>query len=137
MGKWILTALLCSVAGGAPAQTPQKMDEIRISGRVAPATLVGNMWREQFDDVKGYYRLSNGATMRLARWGSYMFADIDGLPRTRLVAASPYEFVALDDTMKINIDADSGPNNDAVIQLAVPRVAGNPASGFVRLTASR
>lgn len=137
MKQWILAALMCSVAGGAPAQTPQKMEEIRISARVAPSSLVGNIWKEEFDEVKGYYRLSNGKTMRLSRWGSYMFADIDGIGRTRLVAVTPYEFMALDESMKINIDAASAPYNDAVIALAIKRVAGDPAAGVVRLTASR
>lgn len=137
MGKWIVAALLCSLAGGAPAQTTQKMDEIRVSARVAPASLVNNLWKAEFDEVKGYYRLSNGKTMRLSRWGSYMFAEIDGIPRTRLVALTPYEFVALNESMRINIDAESGPYNDAIIALSVARVAGDPAAGFVRLTASR
>lgn len=138
MGKWIMAALLCSVAGGAPAQAPAKMDEILVSGKVEPSRLVNNLWKDEFDsEVKGYYRLSNGKTMRLARRGSTMFAEMDGIPRTRLVAVGPYEFVAMDQTMKIDIDAGNWPYVDAVIALAVPRVAGQPATGFVRLTASR
>ncbi len=145
MSKWILAALLCSVAASAAGQAPTaqaaaqaSIDEVRVSTPriVLPETL-RNMWPEEFDAIKGDYKLSNGKWVRLSMWGNRMYARIDGRPRTQLIAVTPYEFVALNESMKLSIDTWSPHANTAVIVLADQRLAGQPGYDFTRLTASR
>lgn len=153
MSKWAMAALLCGVAGACPAQNSSQgvpgpitqearaalqMDEIRVStARIALPPTRRNMWADEFDEVKGDYKLSNGKWMRLSMWGNRMYARIDGMPRTQLVAVSPYEFVALDETMKVSVDTESSANLHAVILLASRELASGPAIVTERLTASR
>jgi hypothetical protein len=109
------TQILMAVAGAfcavATAQTAPELDPVRIT---APSTQIElppqlrNMWTDEFDQIKGTYYLSNGKTMQLSMWGNRMYAKIDGMQKTQLVAASPYVFVALDKRMKIMVeDPDS------------------------------
>ncbi len=143
MKRVILAALLCSAIPGAPAQVlpepvPVQMEEIRVStSRIALPDRLRDMWPEEFEEVKGDYKLSNGKWMRLSTWGNRMYAHVDGMPRTQLVALSPYEFVALNETMKISVDTSLPTINNAVVLLTTERVAGLPAPDYVRLTASR
>lgn len=145
MSKWILAALLCSVAtsaaGQAPAPQPAaqpSMEEVRVSTpRIVLPDTRRNVWPDEFDEIKGDYKLSNGKWMTLSMWGQRMYARIDGRPRTQLIAVSPYEFVALNETMKVSIDTWAPRANTAVIVLADRRLAGLPGYDFTRLTASR
>lgn len=142
MNKVIFAALLCGVAGDAMAQTAPPVDEVRITRPQVRIDLPAerrNVWADEFDQVKGTYYLSNGKTMELSMWGNRMYAKIDGMPRSQLVAASPYVFVALDEQMKITIDGDEVPGrNMAEVILQTPSLAGTSGvRELTRLVASR
>jgi hypothetical protein len=145
MRPFIMAFLLCSASPASLAQVPselapaaQQMEEIRVStARIALPELRRNMWPDEFDEIKGEYRLSNGKSMRLISWGNRMYAAIEGLPRTQLVAVAPYDFVALDQTMKLSVDNGAPSGTTAVILLSNRRLAGLSSPDFTRLTASR
>jgi hypothetical protein len=142
MKKLILAVTLGALSTLAMGQTEPAVEEIRISAGLPRIELPGdlrNVWANEFDQVKGTYRLSNGKTMLLSMWGNRMYAKIDGTPRSQLVAASPYVFVARDLQMKIrigNIDA-AGPIT-AEVMLAKPNWAGTTSEDtLIRLIATR
>ncbi len=142
MNKLIFGGLLCGFAGDAMAQSAPVVDEVRITRplvRIDLPTERRHVWTDEFDQVKGTYYLSNGKTMELSMWGNRMYARIDGMPKSQLVAASPYVFVALDEQMKITIDENEVPGrNTAEVILQTPRVAGSTgALELTRLVASR
>ena len=142
MKKLMMVVVLASAAAGTPAQTAQVVDEVRITRPIERIELPQerrNMWADEFDEVKGQYRLSNGKKMEIGMLGKNMVVTIDGMPRSRLVAASPYVFVALDKKLKITIDENDpyGPRG-AVVLMVVPRlVSDTSVNDVVRLVASR
>jgi hypothetical protein len=142
MNKMILALLLGCLASDTVAQDAPPIGEVRISRPVLQIDLPSerrNVWIDEFDQIKGSYRLSNGKTMQLWMWGNRMYARIDGMPRSQLVAASPYVFVALDEKLKISIDenADSG-RNEAEIIMNIPRLTGTTVvPEWTRLVARR
>lgn len=142
MKTLLFCAAISAACAGAMAQSQIAVDEIRIAGTLNRFELprdLRNVWHDEFDQVKGSYRLSNGKTMQLQMWGNRMYAKIDGMPRAQLVAASPYSFVGLNRQMIINIsDVDSAGPITAEILLAGPAMAGTaPDNTVVRLMASR
>ncbi len=141
MNKLVLLAALGTLAGSASAQAPA-IDEVRITRPVAEINLPAekrNVWVDEFDEIKGTYYLSNGKTMQLWMWGNRMYAKIDGMPKSQLVAASPFEFVALDQQLSIKIDATAASGrNEAQLVMLVPRMAGTTViKELTRLVASR
>jgi hypothetical protein len=142
MKRLILAAALIALPAAAFAQSQVAVDEIRISGAASRIELpdqLRNVWADEFDQVKGTYRLSNGKTMQLGMWGNRMYAKVDGMPRTQLVAATPYMFVGLDRSMRIRItDIDSAGPINAEVLLSTPALAGNTTDmTLTRLVASR
>ncbi|MEJ7805699.1 MAG: hypothetical protein WKG03_07240 [Telluria sp.] len=142
MNKLMVMALLASAAAGTAAQTAPAVGEVRITRPVERIELPverRNMWADEFDQVKGQYRLSNGKTMELSLWGNRMYASIDGMPRSQLVAASPYVFVALDKKLKITIDEDNPYGaHGAELLMVVPRLVSDTTVLEVRrLVATR
>ena len=139
MKKTILVAALVALSAPALAQTEPVLGEIRISGALLRIELpeeVRNVWQDQFDEVKGSYRLSNGKTMQLSMWGNRMYAKIDGMARMQLVASAPYDFVGLDQQIKIRItDIDGSGPIAAEVLLMVPTLAGTAT--VTRLVAGR
>ncbi|MBQ5946480.1 hypothetical protein [Massilia sp. ST3] len=134
-----LGALL--VAPAVTAQTSQP--EVRVSAS-APRMVqpgLGNIWYEEFDMVKGDYALSNGKAMQLSMWGNRMYANIDGMGRTQLVALSPYSFVSRDQQLRIEIadpSLSASTRLDALVMMPA-RFAGRDAGPgeFVTLVAQR
>ena len=142
MKKLILVASLGLLSAIATAQTKPPIEEIRISGALSRIELpmdLRNVWADEFDQVKGTFRLSNGKNMDLTMWGNRMYAKVDGMPRTQLVAASPYVFVALDKQMKIKIDDLDKPGPiTAEVLMYTPALADRSIeSTLTRLVASR
>jgi hypothetical protein len=142
MKKLILASTLGVLSALASAQTAPAIEEIRISGALSRIELpeqLRNVWADEFDQVKGTYRLSNGKNMDLVMWGNRMYAKVDGMPRTQLVAASPYVFVGLDRQIKIKInDLDRAGPITADVLMYVPQVAGHTTEPtLTRLVASR
>ena len=137
-----MMVVLASATAGTTAQPVPVVDEVRITRPIERIELPQekrNMWADEFDEVKGQYRLSNGKKMEIGMRGNHMVAMIDGMPRSRLVAASPYVFVALDKKLKITIDENDpyGPRG-VVVLMVVPRlVSDTSVNETIRLVASR
>jgi hypothetical protein len=93
---------LCAVASAQTASDPVRITAPSTGIELPPQ--LRNMWTDEFDQIKGSYYLSNGKTMQLSMWGNRMYAKIDGMQKTQLVAVSPYVFVALDKRMKIMVE---------------------------------
>lgn len=141
MKKLILVIALGTLAPAASTQTQPTVEEIRISAglpRIELPDELHNVWQDEFDQIKGTYRLSNGKTMQLSMWGNRMYAKVDGTPRKQLAAVTPYIFVARDLQMKIrigNVDAD-GPITADII-LAEPNIADASRGAAPALIATR
>jgi hypothetical protein len=141
MKRFILAAAVAALPVLAFAQDATSIEAIRVSGALSrielPAQL-RNVWADEFDQVKGTYYLANGKTMQLSMWGNRMYAKIDGMDRSQLVAASPYEFVGLDRKMRIRIgDVESSGPITAEITMFVPNVADANEGTWTRLMATR
>ena len=138
----VVVVLLATTAAGTAAQTAAPVDEVRITRPLVRIELPQqrhNLWANEFDTVKGLYHLSNGKKMELSMWGNRMYASIDGMPRTQLIAATPYSFVARDAKLQITIDENDpyGPRGAEVV-LAVPRLVSDAtAYELTRLVAHR
>lgn len=114
------------------------MDEIRFStARIALPERLRNIWPEEFHEIKGEYRLSDGKSMRLSMWGNCMYASIDSMARTQQVAVTPHDFVAVNQTMKVRVDNSGSNVTRAAILLLRRRLAGIDGLDLTRLTASR
>ncbi len=142
MKKLMMAILMASAAAGTGAQTEPVVDEVRITRPIERIELPrerNNMWASEFDEVKGQYRLSNGKKMELRLQGNHMYATIDGMPRSRLVAASPYVFVALDEKLKITVDEKDpyGPRGVELLMVVPRQVADTTVYEVQRLVASR
>jgi len=142
MKRFILAAAVAALPVLAFAQTQQPIEAIRVSGahqRIELPDQLRNVWPEQFEQVKGTYYLSNGKTMQLSMWGNRMYAKIDGMQRSQLVAATPYEFVGLDRQMRIRIDDVEGRGPlTAEILLLTPSLSDAGGEGtLTRLIATR
>lgn len=141
MKKLILVIAVGALSAAAVAQTQPAADEIRISAGLSRIELpeeLHNVWQDEFDQVKGTYRLSNGKTMQLSMWGNRMYAKIDGSPRRQLAAVTPYVFVARDLQMKIRIGnvESTGPITADVI-LSEPAMANTAPGAVPPLVAAR
>lgn len=142
MNKLMMAILLAGASAGTAAQTAPTVDEVRISRPLAHIQLPQerhNMWADEFDQVKGQYRLSNGKKMEIGMWGKHMVVTIDGMPRKLLVAASPYVFVAQDEKLKITIDENDpyGPHGAQVLMVVPRLVSGTLVDEVTRLVATR
>lgn len=94
--------------------TPQPSTAVQISG-VPPAPY--RMDRDEADDVKGVYQLSNGKYMRVSMRGNRLVAEIDGERRTNLVPVGPKVFVAPgSDTVVAFDEPADGRMNDVVLR---------------------
>lgn len=102
-----LLVLLGGLCAGAHAQAP--VESVTVPGapqRFYLPTHKYDIWYDEFDQIKGTYRLSNGKTLELSLWGNRMYAQVQGMPRRQLVAAAPYSFVSRDRLMKITLDVE-------------------------------
>lgn len=91
-----------SHASAQDAQAPVPASAaVQIPG-VAPAPY--RLSRDEADDVKGIYLLSNGKYMRVTSSGHRLVAKIDGERRTNLVPAGPKVFIAAATDTVISFD---------------------------------
>lgn len=81
-----------AAAFAAPAPTPAA------AATVMEVQLVnGSAYKlrpAEFDGVQGSYQLDNGATLRVSAEHRRLYAEIDGAPRTELLAVGENTFVA-------------------------------------------
>ncbi|NML62901.1 hypothetical protein HHL21_17815 [Massilia sp. RP-1-19] len=104
-----------SQAAAQDAQAaPQSSTAVQISG-VSPAPY--RMDREEAEEVKGIYQLSNGKYMRVATRGNRLVAEIDGERRSNLVPVGHKVFVApVTDTVVAFDEPADGRMNDVVLR---------------------
>ena len=94
--------------------TAQPSTAVQISG-VSPAPY--RMEREEINDVKGVYQLSNGKYMRVSMRGNRLVAEIDGERRANLEPVGPKVFVAPATDMVVAFDEPAdGRMNDVVLR---------------------
>ena len=141
MKKLIVILTIALLPSIAEAQSEQRVEEVRVSAaapRFALPAQRRNMWATEFEQVQGAYTLSNGKTMQLSQWGNRMYAKIDGMPRTQLIAETPWVFVARDEHMKIYVDTVTGARIQAQVLMITPqRLSGIGNSVVTRLVAHR
>ena len=107
-----------AVFSQASAQTqgvaPQPSTAVQISGvPLKPYRMV----REEAEDAKGVYQLSNGKYMRVSMRGNRLVAEIDGERRTDLVPVGAKVFVApATDTVVAFDEPANGQMNDVVLR---------------------
>jgi hypothetical protein len=100
-------------AQDAPA-APQASTAVQISG-VPPAPY--RMNREEAEEVKGLYQLSNGQYMRVATRGNRLVAEILGVSRSKLVPVGHKVFIAPNtDTVVAFDEPADGRMNDVVLR---------------------
>jgi hypothetical protein len=135
----MLACASCALAGAQEARPPQ---EVRVTGtpeRISLPPQLRNVWYEEFDAVDGQYALSNGRRMALSMWGNRMYADIDGIGKMQLVAASPYVFIGLRQQVRIVVDEpDASGRINATVLIPAQLLSSTAVPGeFVELLAQR
>jgi len=56
----------------------------------------------ELDDILGQYNMVDGKTLTISNSGRRIFAKLEGLPKTQLVAAAPNRLVAKDGKMEVD-----------------------------------
>ncbi|HEY5801240.1 MAG TPA: hypothetical protein VIT92_13525 [Burkholderiaceae bacterium] len=118
-----IAATAPAMAQSQPATSPPSDETVSVR---APQIIelprqLNQMWPNEFEEISGIYTLSNGKHMVLSMDGTRMYATIDGGRRTRIVAESPYVFIARDKQFKIVVmDPALQRVADADLRLIVP-----------------
>ena len=92
MKKWI-TAILLTASVSAAAQ---------------------GMKSNEFNDFRGQYQLDNGRQLTMTSEGKRQIAEIDGIGRVEVVAASDTTFVAKDGSLTLQFERWKNGNVTAV-----------------------
>jgi hypothetical protein len=107
MKATILTALLCALPCLVAAQSVEKGEStVRVPAPLSidlPARALSGAL-SNWDVYKGAYDLSDGRTISLTQRGRMMFAEVDGRDKVQVVAADMNTFVAMDRSMKLNLN---------------------------------
>lgn len=110
MRSLILVAAMAAFATLAIAQSPpqqstsdmQTVTVTAASKRIQIPSKIYRPYPGEFQHWRGAYSLSSGHTMTLSTRGERMFASVGKSQRMELVAASPDEFVAKNEQLKIS-----------------------------------
>lgn len=142
MKKLILIASMSLFASAAMAQNASPSDGSRVSENHTGIQLpdkLHNMWYDEFHEIEGTYYLSNGKKMQLSLSGDRMYATVDGVERTRLVAESPYVFVGRDQKMRMSINSPdaNAPFTADILMAVAATTAGTHEEKFERFLAIR
>ena len=109
---------LPSAASAPPDQT------VTVTAPAAPISLpapVYVMASREFETLRGQYALADGRTLTVSGRPKRMKAQIEGLPPTELVAASPSMLVARNRQMSLNFrQADNGVVRDVLVTYVKP-----------------
>ncbi len=107
MGKWIM-AILLTVSLSAAAQ---------------------EMTSNEFNDFRGQYQLDGGRLLTMTSEGRRHIADIDGIGRIEVVAASDTAFVAKDGSVTLQFERWKNGNVTAVRITSSPEPAVDKKTG--------
>lgn len=78
------------------------------------------MGADEFQYVGGRYSLDNGATLSVTRTQSRFFAEIDGQPKSEVIAVAHNVFMARDNTIRMVFEPhESGFSTDVTVRYAV------------------
>jgi len=118
MTQKILVVVAClafaSIAGAAGAPDTQT---VTISGtqRIALPAQPQKLSSSDTDRVVGQYTLANGHTLTVAGRAGHLTAEMEGIPRVELVAASPTSYVARNQRMALTFDAEANGSVSGVV----------------------
>jgi len=130
MRTQIAIAALMLVPALAMAQAaPAQLEPVKVGGTVAKIVLPGKAYKLQaseFKSLAGQYELADGKTLTMSGTAKHMFAQIDGMPRAELVAASPETLVAKNKQMRIEFGTTA---NGIVSEVVVTYVAPTETKG--------
>jgi hypothetical protein len=132
MKRLVLLSMLAGLSMGAVAQSsPDNLGSVKIPLPSMSITLpehTNRVYLGRFDSVVGAYDLSNGRLLRLSMQGNRKYAEVDGMPKTEVIATNEYEYVGVDRSLKINLTEPLfGYVKGTLLIATPPRVAGEPA----------
>ena len=132
MKATILTALLCALPCVVAAQSVEQGDStVRVPAPLSidlPARALSSALTN-WDVYKGAYDLSDGRTISLTQRGRTMYAEIDGRDKVQVIAADMNTFVAMDRSMKLNLNRNiEGEVRGDVLLSSPAAMAGLPAA---------
>lgn len=125
MNRMAIMALVLGVAPvlAAEADAPSAQT-VTISGTMQRITLparVKTLHGSEADAVKGDYLLRNGKTLSISGSARRLYAEMDGMPRTEIVAAAADSFVARNQQMALKFDqAANGSVSGVVVTYLAP-----------------
>jgi len=105
MKTLIVLLLLFAVPFSALAQSAsvsEKSTNQYKDYRIEPPREIYALRMNELDDILGQYNMENGKTLTISNSGRRIFAKLEGLPKTQLVAAAPNRLVAKDGNMEVD-----------------------------------
>ncbi|HEY1151523.1 MAG TPA: hypothetical protein VGF27_23295 [Pseudoduganella sp.] len=132
MKATILTALLCALPVVVAAQAVEQGDStVRVPAPLSidlPAKALSTALTN-WEGYKGAYDLSDGRIISLTQRGRTMYAEIDGREKVQVIAADMNTFVAMDRSLKLNLNRNFEGEVRGDVLLASPAAtAGLPAA---------
>jgi hypothetical protein len=124
MKNFFFAAMLGAMSLTATAQTASKDETVNVPGKLKielPANPV-HLTREDTDQYRGGYMLSNGQTLHLRSFGRHnaLYGEVSGQGMRKMVAASPNTFVAADRSLKVTINLTSDDTASGEVLIAQP-----------------
>lgn len=139
MKRVLLFVILGSLAMTSVAQENYAGPSVEVRGSLfkVPARAYP-MFASEVNAYTGTYELSNGEVMHVRRSGKRLIAEVGKRPAQQLVAASPNEFVALDEKLRITFnEGDYGSMNSELLMVVPRSIAGSGSGQQVKLIGSR
>lgn len=123
MKNLILVSSLAAAIFGASAQAPPEMSTVTIPR--GPLTIelperYSRMYDGGFESVLGSYDLSNGQTMTLTKRVNRKYVQIGDGPKTEVIAAHDYDFVALDKKYRVVLQEPQFDEVQGYVLIALP-----------------
>ena len=122
----VLVALPCQAQGqqGSPASAPL-VQTFAVTGSSLVMALPEKPYVMQgpdYERLEGQYDLSDGKKLTLSGSPHRMVAELDGLPRTQLVAASPQLLISRDRLMHLSFElAPNGVVREVTVTYVQPQ----------------
>lgn len=125
MKNFFFAAMLGAMSLTATAQTASKDETVNVPGSALKIELPAkplHLMREDTDQYRGGYMLSNGQMLYLRTYGQHsaLYGEISGQGMRKMVAASPNTFVAVDRSLKVTINLTSDDVASGEVLIAQP-----------------
>ena len=113
-------AVLVALAAGLPGPSSAADDAsqtVTISGthRIQLPAHPQRLKAGEFSAVTGQYALADGRTLTVAGTPGHMTAEMEGVPRVELVAASPTSYVARNQRLALSFDQEANGSVTGVV----------------------